>query len=210
MLDLGLRGTELVLFAVLNGYSQEGDGCYYGTRRTLANRCGVNSLGTIDTALRSLMEKGLVRRISVHLNGQDLVAYTIPKNFVYPIQNLNTPTQNLDTPYPKIEQGGCPKIGYMNNKDIDNKKNIFIPPTPKEVADYSRTRGFVDPEGFASHFIDYYTQTKWHLANGKPMQDWRRAVITWEPNNKFRQFGKPTPRPLPANNSLDYDFTKDY
>ena len=32
MLDLGLRGTELNLFAIVFGYSQRGDGCCYATR----------------------------------------------------------------------------------------------------------------------------------------------------------------------------------
>jgi len=74
----------------------------------------------------------------------------------------------------------------------------------------------MDPEGFAAHFVDYYKISGWHLANGKPMRDWRKAVITWEPNNKFRQFGKPQQAASSAGagqrriNPRDYDFSKDW
>ena len=101
-------------------------------------------------------------------------------------------------------------------KDIKGKQIDNIPPTPQDVIAYAKERGFVDAEGFAAHWFAYYTQANWHLANGKPMKDWKKAVITWEPNNKDRRF-TPTPTPSPApgkggskENSLDYDFTQFY
>lgn len=75
MLELGLRGTELNLFAVIYGYSQKGDGCFYGTRGELCERCGVSSLRTIDSALNSLVEKGLIRRFDFEKEGQKYTAY---------------------------------------------------------------------------------------------------------------------------------------
>lgn len=179
MVELGLKGTELTLFAVLNGYSQHGDGCYYGTRRTLAERCGVSSVRTIDAALAALIEKGMIRKVAVVSFGQTLVGFAVCAEFAQGVQNL---------------QGGCAKFAPMKNK-IDNKdKSLFIPPTPYEVSAYCKERGWADADGFAAHFCDYYTQAKWHLSNGKPMKDWRKAVITWEPNNKWRKFTTPTPK----------------
>lgn len=82
-----------------------------------------------------------------------------------------------------------------NNKKLrkeiyKEKKKIFSPPTNQMIIDYSRQRGFADPEGFAEHFLAYYSEGEhpWHLSNGKPMKDWKRAVITWETNNKSRRF----------------------
>lgn len=206
MLDLGLRGTELNLFANIYGYSQKGDGCCYATRRELARRCGVSSTNTIDAAMQSLIEKGLVIKSTMHRDGQDLVAYSYNAKFAQG-------TQNLSRGYSKIEQGGYAKFAHMENKEKENK-NIFIPPTPQEVLEYAKERGFVDPSGFAAHFCEYYTISSWHLSNGRPMNDWKKAVITWEPNNKYRNFGKPSPRsatPPSHNTSPDnYDFSKDW
>lgn len=113
----------------------------------------------------------------------------------------NTPkTQRLENPAVGKSSGWKPQplenredIYRDNIQDRDNKKNkdnIFIPPTPQGIAEYARSRGFVDPEGFANNFVAYYSEGEkpWHLSNGKPMKDWKRAVITWESNNKDRYF----------------------
>lgn len=198
MLDLGLRGTELNLFAIIYGYSQRGDGCCYATRRELARRCGVSSTNTIDSAMDSLISKGLVKKFLFRNDDRDLVAYSYNAKFAQGTQNLSTPAiQNLSGGYAKIAH----KENISENKRIEN----IIPPTPQEVSEYAKERGFADPEGFAAHFIDYYKQSKWHLANGKPMKDWKRAVITWEPNNKFRNFGpKQKPRQVSHENPNDF------
>lgn len=75
----------------------------------------------------------------------------------------------------------------------DSKKkagDAFVPPTVEEVEAYATQRGFIDPKGFALHFVTYYTEgeQKWHLSNGKPMKDWKKTVITWELNNKNKTF----------------------
>lgn len=195
MLDLGLRGTELNLFAIIFGYSQKGDGLCFVTRKELARRCGVASTHTIYSALETLIKKGLVKRVEIVKDGQKLIGYKYDAKFAYPVQKLHTDNA-------KIAQGECAKIAHIENKYIEKQSEIvpptpdvFIPPTSKVVAAYARSQGFIDPEGFAVHFCEYYAQSKWHLANGKPMKDWKKAVITWKPNNQYRRF---TPSYTPA------------
>lgn len=98
------------------------------------------------------------------------------------------------------KSGGINKDSNNINKDYnyinkDSNNTPFIPPTAEQISDYCRSRGWSDPEGFAAHFVDYYGtgEHPWHLSNGKPMRDWRKAVITWEPNNKFRSFTPAAP-----------------
>lgn len=89
----------------------------------------------------------------------------------------------------------------------------FVPPTVEEVEAYTTQRGFIDPKGFALHFVTYYTEgeQKWHLSNGKPMRDWKKAVITWEPNNKQRIFqSQPTQAPLPQANQRQMKSPEDF
>ena len=98
------------------------------------------------------------------------------------------------------EQEKEPNAGLREENDQDKPatskraRKTFAPPTVDEVAQYAQQRGFKDPFNFACHFVDYYSQgeSPWHLSNGKPMQDWKRAVITWEPNNKERVFSQAT------------------
>ena len=83
----------------------------------------------------------------------------------------------------------------MENKE-ENKKG-FIPPTPKEVADYVRSRGWSDPEGFAQYYLSYHTESLWKMSNGKPIRNWKLNVVAWEPNNKNRYFSRPSFTPTP-------------
>lgn len=189
MVEMGLQGTELNLFAVLYGYSQRGDGCYYGTRGELAARCGVASRRTIDAALDSLMEKGYIRKNILSKDGVSIAAYSVCAKIAQGEQKLHTPPCKNCTP-PRANSA------HKKNKDIKENINNIIPPTPQQVSAYAKERGFIDPAGFAEHFIAYYTQAEWHLSNGRPMKDWKKAVITWEPNNKGRRF-TPSPNPLP-------------
>lgn len=183
MINLGLRGTELNLFAIIFGYSQQGDdGCCYATRRELARRCGVSSTTTIDTAMDSLIAKGLIIKSIIRKDDRELVAYQ------YNAKSAQG-TQKLSTPYPKIEQGGYSKIEYMENKE-DKTKEKFIPPTPQQVAEFTRSRGWNDPEGFGYHYVSYMTMAGWIMANGKHVKNWKLNVISWEPNNKHKTFAK--------------------
>ncbi len=63
------------------------------------------------------------------------------------------------------------------------KETSFSPPTTEEVAAYCRERGNgIDPEAFVS----YYQRQGWVLNNGRPMRDWKSAVITWEKHGRGR------------------------
>ncbi len=77
-----------------------------------------------------------------------------------------------------------PNININQNKNQNKTKrrrNIYIPPTPDEVAAYCRERGnAVDPE----RFVDFYTARGWELKPGQKMKDWRAAVRTWEKNQR--------------------------
>lgn len=60
------------------------------------------------------------------------------------------------------------------------KRTAFTPPTLAEVKMYcSERRNGVNPE----RFMDYYTEHRWHKANGEPVTDWKRSVREWEVND---------------------------
>lgn len=69
------------------------------------------------------------------------------------------------------------------NRKANRNKTVFVPPTIEEVAAYCRERGNgIDPEAFVS----YYQRQGWVLNNGRPMRDWKSAVITWEKHGRGR------------------------
>mgnify|MGYP002525351411 CR=1 FL=1 len=165
--DLGLKGNELIVFAFINGYSQEGQGCFHGSLAHLQRVCGIASRQTAIDVLKSLMAKGLITKTENHLNGLKYVSYSIcPKN--------GQGVQKMDN--------GCPEIGHNKKEDIDidtlsiKRCSRFQKPTLEEIREYCISRGNnVDPE----QFLNFYESKGW-VVGKSPMRDWRAAVRTWE------------------------------
>lgn len=70
-----LKGNELLLFAIINSYGKSSNGCCWASRRTLSNMIGCDSVRTIDATLKSLINKKLIRKTFVEVNGQRIPAY---------------------------------------------------------------------------------------------------------------------------------------
>ena len=165
--DLGLKGNELIVFAFINGYSQEGQGCYYGSLANLQRVCGIASRQTAIDVLKSLMAKGLITKAENHLNGVKYVSYSVCPNIGQGVQKMD-----------KV----CPEIGQNKKEDINiNSLSIkrcsrFQKPTIEEIREYCISRGNnVDPE----QFLNFYESKGW-MVGKTPMRDWRAAIRTWE------------------------------
>lgn len=73
---LGLRGSELLVYALVNGYSQGGRGMFTGGVEHVASGCSI-SRRTAITTLNSLVEKGLLAKIRHTIHGVTRVAYCV-------------------------------------------------------------------------------------------------------------------------------------
>lgn len=71
---LGLKGSELQVYALVHSYSQGEQGCYFGSLDYTAHLCGM-SRGTVKSAFKSLVEKGLLRKQEVYINNVKLCQY---------------------------------------------------------------------------------------------------------------------------------------
>lgn len=207
MLELGLRGTELIVFAIINGYSQESDGCYYGSRRTLAERCGMSSVRTVDAALRSLLDKGFVKKCTITAFGQEKVGYAVET----PVQNLHTPCNNCTPPVQNLH---TPRAEFAPNNKVYNKdknnnnplyppKGGFVAPAEEDVKAYCKEKGYTHVD--AEAFIAFYQSKGWKVGTS-PMKDWRAAVVTWEKRHK----SEAAQSARPSGNYLPDSYTKYY
>ena len=187
--DLHLKGAELVTFALVHQFTQGFAGIYKGNTQYLSAWTGWTEK-TCRGHLAALVEKGLIVEMRGRENNSPYCYYKLAPDFYekHPVNFTVSPGKNFQKHPVNSSQTTRKKLpGEYKNID-NNKENKFIPPTPLEITTYCADRGWRDPEGFAKHFLDYYNQSAWHLSNGKPMKDWKKAVITWEPNNKFRNF----------------------
>ena len=167
---LGLKGNELLVFAFINGYSQEGQGCYYGSLAHLQEVCGIASRQTAIATLRSLCEKGYIIR-NEQLHPVKMVSYSISPKIGQGVQKLDME---------------CPKNGH-NNKEININKNSlykgsshFQKPTIEEIRQYCQeSRLDVDAE----QFFLFYESKGWVIGKS-PMKSWKAAVCTWARRQK--------------------------
>lgn len=58
---LNLKGNELLIYALIYGFSQDGNSMFKGSRKYIADWCGC-SLDTVDRSLSSLINKGLLAK----------------------------------------------------------------------------------------------------------------------------------------------------
>lgn len=112
--QMKLKGNELIVFAVIYGYTQDGEHWYYGTRGHLAEWCGA-SKGTVSNCLKSLMDKGYIAKREVQRHGH------VENQYQAVVDGFQT-LSKIDRGSIKNCNGGVSKISTYNIKE--NNKNI--------------------------------------------------------------------------------------
>lgn len=60
--ELHLNYSELRIYALIYGFSQGGQGEFYGSLQYLADWCGLANASNVQRVLKSLIKKGLIRK----------------------------------------------------------------------------------------------------------------------------------------------------
>ena len=174
---LHLKGNELLIYAIIYGFSQAEQQTFSGSLQYLADWTNSTRQGVMKN-LKSLLDKGLIEKKDININGVKFCEYC---------------TTELLGVYNKVYRGvqqsltGGVQQSLHNNINIDNTNNNinnnisgkrFKPPTVDEVKAYCIERqNNVDAE----RFIDYYTANGWKVGKNT-MKDWKAAVRAWERN----------------------------
>lgn len=177
MRTLGLKGNDLLVFAVVHGFSQNGEGCYYGSLSHLAEICGIARRTVIDV-LKRLTDMGLLKKTEIYRNGVKFCAYETSAKSARVVQNLHGGSAKSA---PNNKEDNKEEV-YININSLSNRegakksKTSFVAPTLEEVRAYCTERGNkVDAEAF----VAFYTSKGWKVGSA-PMKDWKAAVVTWE------------------------------
>ena len=112
MREMGLKGNELIVFAVINGFSQNGNGSFHGSLAALQEMCGISSRHTIIDILKSLMDKGLINKTEVTLNGVKNISYSVCA------KNAQACAENAQGGVQKLHRG-CAENAHTYIKDIN-------------------------------------------------------------------------------------------
>lgn len=185
MRALGLSGNDLMVFALINGFSQDGQGCFYGSLPYICETCGI-SRRTAIYILNDLVERGFLLKNETIQNGVKRVLYQV-----------NRGSAKIAQVVQKLHQGSAEiapnniidNISISNDIDDSNKKKAkFAKPTIEEIRCFCEERNNgID----ADEFFNFYESKGWVIGKS-PMKDWKACIRTWE-RNRFKS-QRPTGR----------------
>lgn len=139
---LGLKGVQLSVYAIVYGFSQDGENEYTGSLQYLCDFCGGVSKPTIINALKSLVESGYLIRREEIINGVQFNRYKINLPL---LKNLYYPDKEFTAGVVKNFDGGSKKSlpnNNIDNKSINNKgiyESIIARLNEKTGANYKPT-----------------------------------------------------------------------
>ena len=118
--DLGLQDKELLAYAIIYGFSQDGNSEFSGSARYLAEWIGC-SRPTIMKVLKSLTEKKLLIKRDVYQNGVCFCTYRAVLGVEESLQGV----KEFYTPYKDSKQGGVKKFDTPCKESLqNNSRNI--------------------------------------------------------------------------------------
>lgn len=123
--ELDLKGNELLVYALIHGFSQEEQGCFFGSLDYISRMCGCGRNTTIRT-LKSLVEQGLLHKKEYIENNVKECRYTA----ILGGSAKMAPVSKWDGGSAKMGLGGSTKMGPNNKTLTDNKSKTKSENTP--------------------------------------------------------------------------------
>lgn len=120
---LGLKGVPLNVYAIIYGFSQDGESEYTGSLQYLCDFCGGVSKPTVINALKTLTETGYIIRREEYINSILLPRYRANLPL---LKKLNGGSKEILTGVVKNFNGGSKETlpnNKDNNKSLNNKDN---------------------------------------------------------------------------------------
>lgn len=96
---LGLKGNELTVYAIIYGFSQDGEGAYSGSIKYIQEWLGIKSKQTVYSTINGLVEKGFIEKIEEKRNGVKFCSYKavhVIRPMVQPVKQT-TPERKLNS-----------------------------------------------------------------------------------------------------------------
>jgi len=208
MVDAGLKGTELLTYAVIYGYSQDNRGCFFGSQKYLAYWTG-GSERSVRMALSSLLCKGLLKKIEVGYNRFQYMAI-LPED-AHPAKpgkkssdksrsNSNTTRKKFPHDEEKISASMRKKLPHDEEKisartnninilNINTRQTAKAGPAEKSIKHPDQVPTLEAVIAYARSknlhvppeiFFLKNAERSWCDKNGCPIRDWQKLFLEWD------------------------------
>ena len=115
IIELGLKGNELLVYSLINGFCQDGESQFYGSLAYLQEFTSMSKQGVINV-LESLIEQGLIIKTQKVVNNVTFNSYkTLP-----PVKKVDNPTSSLADINKQNKKESI-------SKDIQKKEEMALP-----------------------------------------------------------------------------------
>jgi DNA-binding MarR family transcriptional regulator len=236
--ELDLKGNELLVYALIHGFSQEAQGCFFGSLNYICRACGCTIPTTVEV-LKKLQKRGLIHKRELSENNVKMCQYTAIKGST---KEILVPLKNLKGGTKEILVGGTKESLDNNKTTIDNKKTIKSENTPaplilpfssdkfrmtwealcEEKEWKKKTRNALQltlnklakyHEDFAIELMEATIESgKWQRVvfpdTDAKYQEWKSARQQRMDNQTPRTAVMNKPRQLPADNNVDAMYAK--
>lgn len=171
---LGLKGITLSVYAIIYGFSQDGENEYTGSLQYLCDFTGGTSKPTIIKALKELVEKKYIFRREEYINGVQFNKYKVNLPL---LKNFNGGSKEILTGTVKEFNGGSKETLPNNkeyNKSFDNEKisNIIEHLNARAGTNY-RTASKATQEHIKGRLAEGYTEEDFFTVIDKKCAEWR-------------------------------------
>lgn len=196
--DYNLNGNKLLIYALIWGFSQDEQSCFYGSVSYIVEYFKLSKRAVLNL-LAELEKDGLIRKWTEPVNGRPTNRYAAlrPAGCVSASDGCKKCTGEENAPVNNVHSDGCKKCTSTgaecapkkeNNNKSENKgpsATHFSPPTVEQVRAYFRERGIqpADAQTEADKFVDRYEANGWIVGKTK-MKDWKAAARNWLRNRK--------------------------
>lgn len=138
---LNLSGNDLLVYAIIYGFSQDGNSYFSGSRQYLADWCGCTVRG-ITKNLENLVEKNLIIKEDFYINGVKMCKYQTNFNTLNQHRQEFTTSEHSSLPY---EHSSLPyEHSSLNNIDNTKDNNIDNITNTKVLVDKPKQRQLVE------------------------------------------------------------------
>lgn len=132
--ELHLKGNELLVYAIIYGFSQAEDQVFEGSLQYLADWCGATKQGILKN-LKSLLEKGYILKSETLVNGIMYCAYAcvpiesliVLNSVEYPIKHslTNNIVDNKETNNKTISKDIVENFSFGTKKEKPKKESMY-------------------------------------------------------------------------------------
>lgn len=160
--DLQLKGNELLTYALIYGFSQDGESEFKGSLKYISEFLGV-SKSTAQRNLENLVNRGVIEKRVEEISGVKFNRYIAHEKADTPIVKMGTGCSQNDhggivkmtTGYSQNDHGGIVKM-TTNNTNIYNTNNN----TSNNTKDKGAPARYFDDEELNNKFLEFLSMRK--------------------------------------------------